>query len=161
MPVFRLSHFWIIFLDIFVWLLIHLGVSYLCTLIPLSFFKKDIRWFRIRSWERQGMFYQRPLRIKVWRKVIPDGGGLFKKGFPKKKLQSSDAGYMETFLYETKRAELTHWLAIIPVPLFFLWNIWWVGIIMIAYAILANLPCIMLQRFNRARIGKILEERRK
>jgi hypothetical protein len=32
---------------------------------------------------------------------------------------------------------------------------------MIAYAFLANLPCIMLQRFNRARIGKILEERRK
>lgn len=156
MPPFQLSHFWIIFLDIFVWLVIHLGVSYLCTKIPISYFKKDVRWYRTKTWERKGMFYQKTLRIKKWRGIIPDGGGLFKGGFPKKNLESSDEGYLRTFLYETKRAELTHWLAMIPAPIFFLWNIWWVGIIMIIYAFIANIPCIMLQRFNRARLQNIL-----
>jgi glycosyl-4,4'-diaponeurosporenoate acyltransferase len=103
------------------------------------------------------MFYQRPLRIKSWRKVIPDGGAMFKRGFPKKNLENKNTGYLKTFLYETKRAELTHLLAILPAPLFFLWNIWWVGLIMIAYALIANLPCIMLQRFNRARISRVLK----
>jgi glycosyl-4,4'-diaponeurosporenoate acyltransferase len=152
-----LSHFWIIFLDIFVWLVIHLGVSYLCSLIPISYFENDIRWYRSRSWEKDGMFYQRPLRIKSWRKVIPDGGAMFKRGFPKKNLENKNTGYLKTFLYETKRAELTHWLAILPAPVFFLWNIWWVGLIMIVYAFIANLPCIMLQRFNRARISRVLK----
>jgi glycosyl-4,4'-diaponeurosporenoate acyltransferase len=128
-------------------------------MIPISFFKKDCRWFRIRSWEKDGRFYQRPLRIKRWRGVIPDGGGLFKGGFPKKSLESSDTGYLKIFFYETKRAELTHWLAMIPAPIFFLWNIWWAGIIMIVYAIVANVPCIMLQRFNRARLYRVLESR--
>jgi glycosyl-4,4'-diaponeurosporenoate acyltransferase len=157
MPLFELSHFWIIFLDIFVWLVIHLGVSYLCSLIPISYFEKDIWWYRTRSWEKGGMFYQRQLRIKSWRKVIPDGGALFKRGFPKKNLECNDTGYLKTFLYETKRAELTHLLAIVPAPIFFLWNIWWVGLVMIAYALIANLPCIMLQRFNRARISRVLK----
>ncbi len=161
MPLFQLSHFWIIFLDIFVWLIIHLGVSYLCSLIPISYFEKDMWWYKTRSWERDGMFYQKPLRIKVWRKVIPDGGSMFKGGFPKKNLECGDAGYLKTFLNETKRAELTHWLAIVPVPVFFLWNIWWVGLIMIGYALIANLPCIMLQRFNRARIIRVLTSRQK
>ena len=159
MPLFQLSHFWIIFLDIFVWLVLHLGVSYLCTKIPISFFKKDFRWFHIRGWEKGGRFYQNPLLIKKWRGVIPDGGGLFKGGFPKKTLECSDTGYLKTFLYETKRAELTHWLVMIPAPIFFLWNIWWAGIIMIGYALIANLPCIMLQRFNRARLYRILKSR--
>jgi glycosyl-4,4'-diaponeurosporenoate acyltransferase len=85
---------------------------------------------------------------------------MFKGGFPKKNLECSDAGYLKTFLNETKRAELTHWLAMVPVPVFFLWNIWWVGLIMIGYALIANLPCIMLQRFNRARISRVLKTAR-
>ena len=88
--------------------------------------------------------------------MIPDGGGLFKGGFPKKNLESSDPKYLKIFLYETKRAELTHWLTILPAPIFFLWNMWWVGIIMIAYALIANIPCILLQRYNRARLSNLI-----
>jgi glycosyl-4,4'-diaponeurosporenoate acyltransferase len=157
MPPFQLSHFWIIFLDIFVWLVLHLGISYLCTKIPLSFFRKEMWCFRMRSWENQGMIYQKIFRIKKCKTFIPDGGSLFKGGFPKKNLGSKDTVYLEKFLYETKRAELTHWLVMLPAPVFFLWNIWWAGIIMIFYATFANLPCIMLQRFNRGRLYRLLK----
>jgi glycosyl-4,4'-diaponeurosporenoate acyltransferase len=143
---------WLILLDVFVWLIIHVAVSYICFKIPLSFFSKDIKWFRIRKWELKGKIYQRIFNIKRWKGIIPDGGGLFNKGFPKKSLKSSHFEYLKIFLYETKRAELTHWLIILPVPIFFIWNLWWIGIIMIIYAMIVNIPCILLQRYNRARI---------
>jgi len=136
--------------------MVHLGISYLCVKIPIAFFKKD-RWlFRIRNWEYRGKAYNRFFKVKKWKSIIPDGGGLFKKGFAKKNLQYSDPLYLKTFMYETKRAELTHWLTIIPAPIFFLWNIWWAGIIMIVYALIVNVPCILLQRYNRARLTSLI-----
>jgi len=136
--------------------MVHLGISYLCVKMPIAFFEKD-RWlFRIRNWEYRGKAYNRFFKVKKWKNIIPDGGGLFKKGFAKKNLQNSDPHYLKTFLYETKRAELTHWLTIIPAPIFFLWNIWWAGIIMIVYALIANVPCILLQRYNRARLTSLI-----
>lgn len=135
------------------WLIIHLGISYLCFKIPISFFEKKWRWFEPRDWEYRGRIYKDIFKVKKWRSIVPDGGGIFKDGFPKKNLKSNDPEYLKTFLYETKRAELTHWLTILPSPVFFLWNIWWAGIIMIVYALIVNIPCIMLQRYNRARLS--------
>jgi glycosyl-4,4'-diaponeurosporenoate acyltransferase len=153
---FNLSHFWIIFLNIFIWVVIHLGISYFCSLMPLSFFSGEIRFFKTKRWESGGKIYQKFFKIKRWKKIIPDGGSIFKGGFPKKHLEDKNIKYLKTFFYETKRAELTHWLTILPSPIFFLWNIWWAGIIMIFYALLANIPCILLQRYNRARLEKII-----
>jgi len=36
--------------------------------------------------------------------------------------------------------------------LFFLFNFWYAGIIMILYAFIANLPCIIIQRYNRPKL---------
>ncbi|MDG0792194.1 hypothetical protein OMP38_15960 [Cohnella ginsengisoli] len=63
---------------------------------------------------------------------------------------------MKVFAAETKRAELTHWLSILPAPLFFLWNPVWVGWIMVLYAAAFNLPIIVVQRYNRGRIDAIV-----
>jgi glycosyl-4,4'-diaponeurosporenoate acyltransferase len=38
---------------------------------------------------------------------------------------------------------------------FFIWNPWWVGIVMIVYAILVNVPCIIIQRYNRIRLKRV------
>ncbi|MBE3089318.1 MAG: glycosyl-4,4'-diaponeurosporenoate acyltransferase [Actinobacteria bacterium] len=143
-------------MDIVVWLIIHLGISYLCVKISISFFKRDLWWFKTKNWEYRGKVYKRVFKVRKWKSIVPDGGGLFKGGFPKKNLEGSDPQYLKTFFYETKRAELTHWLAILPAPIFFLWNIWWVGIIMIAYALIANIPCVLLQIYNRARLYKLI-----
>jgi glycosyl-4,4'-diaponeurosporenoate acyltransferase len=131
-------------------------MSYLCLKIPMSFFRRNWWWFETKNWEFRGRIYKNIFKVKKWRAIVPDGGGLFKGGFPKKNLERSDPQYLETFLYETKRAELTHWLTILPAPIFFLWNIWWAGIIMIAYALIANIPCIILQRYNRARLSNLV-----
>jgi glycosyl-4,4'-diaponeurosporenoate acyltransferase len=41
-------------------------------------------------------------------------------------------------------------------PLFLLWNPWWLGLVMIAYAVVANGPCILIQRYNRGRLVRVL-----
>jgi glycosyl-4,4'-diaponeurosporenoate acyltransferase len=154
--VFQLSHFWIIFLDISVWVIIHLGMSYVCSMIPLNKFNPESRLYRIKNFEDKGNIYTVFFKIKKWKQVIPDGAKLFKNGFSKKKLESSGRQYLKTFILETCRGELTHWLQILPAGIFFLWNIWWAGIIMIVYALCVNIPCILLQRYTRARLQKVL-----
>lgn len=60
-------------------------------------------------------------------------------------------------MIESRRAEPTHWLQVIWVPVFFLFNPFWIGVIMIGYAPIVNLPCILVQRYNRPRLKRILE----
>ena len=110
----------------------------------------------MRTWEKSGKIYLNFFKIKRWKHLIPDGASLYGKAFPKKKLEHKDPLYLGAFLSETCRAELTHWLQIPPALIFFLWNIWWAGIIIIAYALAVNLPCILLQRYNRARLSRVL-----
>jgi glycosyl-4,4'-diaponeurosporenoate acyltransferase len=43
-------------------------------------------------------------------------------------------------------------------PIFFLWNVWWGGVIMVVYLLFANIPCILLQRYNRARLMRVIKE---
>ncbi len=76
----------------------------------------------------------------------------FRPGFPKKKLRSRDVDYLQIFYLETCRAEYAHWLTMCGVVPFCLWNEWWAALIMLAYALIVNLPCIIAQRYNRARL---------
>ena len=92
---------------------------------------------------------------------MPDGAKWMKsRGFPKKKLASRDIQYLETFAVETCRAELTHWAIILCAPFFFLWNKPVVGWIMIVYALAENIPLIVAQRYNRARLDVLCQKKR-
>jgi glycosyl-4,4'-diaponeurosporenoate acyltransferase len=153
--IFVLPHFWIIFLDIFLWLVIHLGISYACSKIPIRNFVPNSRFYRPKSFEKGGKLYTGIFKIKKWKNAVPDGAKLFRGGFPKKNLEQCSQDYLMTFALETCRGELTHWLQILPSGIFFLWNIWWAGIIMIIYALCVNIPCILLQRYNRARLMRV------
>jgi glycosyl-4,4'-diaponeurosporenoate acyltransferase len=63
---------------------------------------------------------------------------------------------LRRFVLETRRGETCHWLAILFTPLFLLWNPWWGFAVNLAYALLANVPCIVAQRYNRARLLALL-----
>ena len=63
------------------------------------------------------------------------------------------------YLVETRRGELAHWAIMAAAPLFLLWNPWTIWLLMVAYAVVANLPCIVIQRYNRARLLRILKRR--
>jgi glycosyl-4,4'-diaponeurosporenoate acyltransferase len=122
------------------------------------------RWFRpgsARAWENGGRFYERSFAIKRWKDRLPDAASWFAGGFAKGTLSARDPEYLARFLRETRRGELCHWVAIGCAPAFFIWNPWWGELVIIAYALAANLPCILVQRYNRARFLKLLAARRK
>ncbi len=154
MRIILLSTFWTVTLDIFAWLLIHMAVVLFMIRLPQERFNPDGRLFRVRPWEKRGNIYNKVFRIKRWKSMLPDGAKWMKgRGFPKKILASRDRHYLESFLVETCRAELTHWIIIFFSPFFFLWNKTVVGWIMIFYALAENIPLIMAQRYNRSRLA--------
>jgi len=146
-----------VLIDIVAWLAIHMGVSYLLTRRPLASFSADGWLCRQRGWENDGKTYQGIFRLKSWKKRLPDGALLFKSGFQKKKLKDTSREYLEAFVAETCRAELTHWIVFLFGFVFLVWNIWWVGIVMVVYAMAANVPCIVTQRYNRIRLRRIVK----
>jgi glycosyl-4,4'-diaponeurosporenoate acyltransferase len=156
LPLVELSTFWTITSDILAWLVIHLGVSYGLTRMPARWFSPEAWLFAERRWERGGVLYDRLFRVKQWKSFLPDGAALFRSGFRKKALTQWDQAYLERFLQETCRGELTHWITFLWSPLFFLWNLPFVGVIMIAYALVANAPCVITQRYNRSRFRRVL-----
>ncbi len=145
-----------ILIDVIAWFVIHMGVSYIMTHQPLTSFVPDSWLYKQRRWERNGRFYERFFRLKSWKKKLPDGAALFKSGFEKKHLKETSRDYFNSFVSETCRAELTHWIVFLFGPLFLIWNLWWVGVVMILYASIANIPCIVTQRYNRIRLQRIV-----
>lgn len=154
---FHLPRVWVIILDIVMWVVIHMGVSYIVTRMPVRYFNPEAWLYKKRKWETEGRIYAALFRVKTWKGLLPDGAAIFKGGFTKKNLGKSDTAYLQRFLKETCRGELAHWITFLCSPIFFLWNLWWVGLIMIAYALIVNMPCIITQRFNRIRFRRIVE----
>jgi glycosyl-4,4'-diaponeurosporenoate acyltransferase len=145
-----------IMIDVAVWLVVHMGVSYIMSRQTLTSFDSNSWLYRGRTWERNGRFYEKCFRLKLWKKTLPDGAAIFKYGFEKRQLKETNKEYLDSFMKETCRAELTHWIVFLFGPLFLLWNLFWVGMVMILYAALANMPCIITQRYNRIRLQRII-----
>lgn len=146
---------WTALVDIAAWALFHLGISYALYRMPLRVFEKETALTRIRYWEQGGRTWQRLLRVRQWKDRLPDGDSVLGRGFPKKRLGEGSADYLRQFVAESRRAEWTHWLLIPPAFLFFLWNPPWASWVMVAYALAANVPFILIQRFNRPRLMRL------
>ena len=132
------------------------AAGYLAHRRPTSAFAKDRALYRLRGFER-GDLYERRLRIKRWKDRLPEAGALFTGGFSKRSVRTKDRATLERFVIETRRAEWAHWLIIGATPFFLIWNPWWVEPFMVLYALVANLPCLLVQRYNRGRLERLLE----
>jgi glycosyl-4,4'-diaponeurosporenoate acyltransferase len=157
-PPIELPAGWIATLNVAGWLAIQLALAWTVTKLPA-------RWFLTykprpappRAALRR---YERWFAVKRWKDRLPDGAAWFAGGFAKRNLAERDPAHLARFAAETRRGELCHWLAIACTPLFFLWNPWWGDVVVTAYALAANLPCIIAQRYNRLRLGRALAARR-
>jgi glycosyl-4,4'-diaponeurosporenoate acyltransferase len=129
--------------------------------LPDSRLERDGPLLRLRSWELGGRAYERRLRIKAWKDRLPEAGALFRGGFSKRRVERHDREYLERFLVATRRAECAHWPILALAPTFLLWiplfdAPWWLAVALFAYGVAANVPCIAVQRYNRARLERIL-----
>jgi glycosyl-4,4'-diaponeurosporenoate acyltransferase len=143
---------WIIVLNVAGWAVIQLGLAWAFTRMPVGWFRSPSP----RTWERCGRFYEQVFAIKHWKNSLPDGASWFAEGFAKGALAGKDHAYMQRFMRETWRGECCHWCALACAPVFFLWNPWWSDVVIVAYALAANFPCIIVQRYNRARLHRAL-----
>jgi len=148
-----------VIVDFVAWFIIHVFVSLFVARIPYDSFRPDSWLYKERKLENSGRLYTTFFKINKWKELLPDGAAVFKGGFRKKRLGSSNSAYLRRFILETCRAELTHWGIFVFCPVFFIWNDWWIGLVMIAYAILVNIPCIITQRYNRIRLRKLYKAR--
>lgn len=135
--------------------LAHLSFAWLTTKLPSSFFNPTSRLYRTRTWEKEGEVYQKWFRVRRWKDRLPDGASWL-SGFAKGSLQSRDADYLRQFQRETCRGEFSHWVQMLVIASFLIWNPFPANLIIITYAILSNLPCIISQRNSRPRLERAI-----
>jgi glycosyl-4,4'-diaponeurosporenoate acyltransferase len=101
--------------------------------------------------------YEQRLGIRRWKSVLPDAGNALPGGVLKASLARRDPEALARLRLETRRAEWVHWA---------LWPAWivtalWlppVGVLInLLFATLFNLPCLLLQRYNRLRLDRTLQ----
>ncbi|MGH9177654.1 MAG: hypothetical protein ACRD0N_03745, partial [Acidimicrobiales bacterium] len=89
-----------------------------------------------------------------WKGLLPEAGAFFAGGVDKRRLRGASPEALERHAVETRRAELGHWLAMVPTPLFVWANPLLLAPLMAAYAVAVNGPCIAAQRYNRIRLRR-------
>ena len=146
----------LIAVNVIAWPLIHLGLAVLANKLPLSCFPKDGWLCRHRRWEKRGEIYQALFAVRRWKGLLPEGVNMIGGGFKKGSIESRDPDYLREYAHETCRSEICHWWVWLFGWLFFIWNPPWAGWVMVAYATAANAPCIISQRYNRARLRRLL-----
>ncbi|MBV9952189.1 MAG: glycosyl-4,4'-diaponeurosporenoate acyltransferase [Acidimicrobiia bacterium] len=157
MRVVHLSDPLTIVVDVIVWGLVHAGTGYAVHRLPPERLR-DAWLYRRRRFETDRL-YRRVLRVPRWKDRVPEAGAVFAGGMSKRHLPPGRAGGLERFVIETRRAELGHWSAAAAGPFFLLWNPWPAGVVLIAYGLVANVPCIVIQRYNRLRAERVLAAR--
>lgn len=143
-------------LVIILWPLLQVAAAWVSRLLPAPYFQSTVGFYSSHRWESGGSFYQRVFRIRKWKHLLPDGGAMV-GGYAKKHLTDYSRQNLETFIEESCRAEFSHWLAMLPFWVFGFFAEFTIIYLMLAYAVVINLPCILAQRFNRPRIQKVLE----
>ena len=159
MPVIELSYGALAVANIAVWGAAQGGSGYIAHRLPSQRLDHDGPLLRLRSWESGGRFYERRLSIQSWKDRLPEAGALFAGGMSKRKLPGRGRDDLERFAAETRRAERGHWLSLIAIPVSALWNPPLGIALMSTYGLAINAPFIAIQRYNRARIGRMLSRR--
>lgn len=158
MPVFSVSDPAIVALNVAYWLVSTALAGWWAARLPDEALAHDTWLGRERAWEDRGAWYDRCLRIRRWKDRLPEAGTFF-GGRSKRSLGGRRDADLKRFLMEARRAERAHWWNLVGLPLTVLWNPALGVALMAAFGIVFNAPFIAIQRYNRARIRRILERR--
>jgi glycosyl-4,4'-diaponeurosporenoate acyltransferase len=158
-PVGGLAGWLVVTLNVVGWVVWMVGCGRWVHCWPLSRLDHDTWLTRIRPWEDGGRWYERRWRIRRWKDRLPEGGDFFAGGFAKDQLDSATSPHLWRFVAETRRAEYAHWLMLSATPVFFAFNAWWGDVVIVVFVVAVNAPCVMVQRYNRCRLLRVLAVR--
>ena len=146
--------------DVIAWGVVHAGTGYAAHRLPANRLSDDGWLLQPRGFEDGGRWYRRRLAIHRWKDTLPEAGAMFPGGISKRHLPTHDSAGLELFAREARRAELGHWWALLCGPLFVLWNPALASVLLVVYGVAANLPFIVIQRYNRFRALSLVGRRR-
>ena len=113
--------------------------------------------FRPWKWEKNGRIYSR-LGIEKWKKLVPDMSRLL-PDMVKKELPGSGAvtaAQADTLVQETCRAEVVHTAScLLGLAFLRLWPGAGGAAVLAVWVLLANLPFMVIQRYNRPRLVRL------
>lgn len=149
----ELSPWWIAGLNCVGIPAVHLLVSWVATCLPARVFEGRGSVSRLRPWER--FFYERGLQVRRWKDLLPDAAPWF-GGVPKGRLEARDEASLRAFAVETCRGEWAHGVQMALLLGFVLWTpMPWAWVI-VGYALMSNLPCMVSLRYARLRLERVL-----
>lgn len=146
----------LIFINSISWFTTHIIISLLSANIPDIYFQHN-KLFKTFKFERSGKIWNELFKVKKWKSFLPDGSILIKNSYSKSELKDFRISTLNKLIIEMRRAEFTHWISILPLPLFFLFNPHYGRWINALYALVSNLPFIITQRYNRPKLEKIYQ----
>ena len=74
-----LEAIWLVTINSIAWLFLHFGISTLCLKIPINYFLRNQRFYRMASWEEDGEIWNRLFLVKKWKKHLIDGSSIVKR----------------------------------------------------------------------------------
>ncbi|WBY63727.1 hypothetical protein [Thermocaproicibacter melissae] len=143
------------FLDMLLWNLVivavwHILFFILCIKLPTATFDASKGRYVARPWEQGGRWYRENLKIQLWKDRLPQHIG--KTGLSKKHFSDASIEYIDEFIMETCRGEWVHLNDCLCAVVLLLINPLLVGLVLSFFVLLGNLPCAIVQRYNRFRL---------
>ena len=133
-----------------------LGVAsfFVGRLLPKSWFHADRFPYRCAPWETK---LYRALRVHAWQDKVPDMSRIVPKLIPAKKLEGDFRAQLPRMIEETCVAECIHFL-LMPLGLYALrlWPGAGGALFAAVYILFGNLPFLIIQRYNRPRLVRLL-----
>ena len=119
-------------------------------------------WFNSRAFPYKPLDFEaglyKKLRGKQWQNTLPDMSRIL-PDMVKKELPGSGAVTADqaaALVQETCRAELVHGAScLLGLAFLWLWPGWGGAIVLAVWVLLANLPFILIQRYNRPRLMRL------
>lgn len=153
--------FKLLILNVVLWGFIHYFVSYIfLNLNNRLYFNGPLR-LKTYTFEKKGTLWNTLFRVRKWKDKVPEGGRIFPGSYNKSELQDKNPAALKSFITEINRAEITHWMIIFSLPLIFTFNPRWTYILHGSYALLSNIPFIIIQRYNRPRFERLYKRQLK
>ena len=140
------------------WYLVITGIVafFVGRVLPKKWFRADLFPYRTLKFEDEGHFYDK-FSVRKWQNKVPDMSKILPFMMPPKKLTGNYKERLPRMLQETCVAELIHMLNCVA-GLYCLKLYPGIGgvIIYLIYVFLLNLPFVVIQRYNRPRLMKLL-----